>query len=248
MVALALDSLPPAQDPVAARVAALTRRHGAKEGVDLLAAVLREELPGRVALVSSFGTEAAVLLAMAAEVDASVPVVFLDTGKLFGETLRYRDRLAALLGLSDVRTIEPDPADVEAEDPNGLLWRANPDACCRIRKVLPLARALSGFDAWITGRKRYQSGTRSRLPVFEADAGRVKINPLASWDRDRLEAEFARRGLPRHPKEAEGYPSIGCMPCTDRVAPGADPRSGRWAGLGKTECGIHTLLPNGPRP
>ncbi len=226
-------------DPVAFRAEELTRRYGQGDALDVVRAALTGEDLGRVALVSSFGTEAAVLLAMVAEVEPATPVVFLDTGKLFGETLRYRDRLTALLGLADVRTVEPAPADLAAVDPDGLLWQASPDACCRIRKVLPLERALRGFDAWITGRKRYQAKTRARLDAFEAEAGRIKVNPLAAWDRERIQAEFERRGLPRHPKEGEGYPSIGCMPCTDRVSPGADLRSGRWKGFAKTECGIH---------
>ncbi|WP_207480483.1 phosphoadenylyl-sulfate reductase [Arenibaculum pallidiluteum] len=227
-------------DPLQDRLAALRVAYGGLEGTALLDGLIRREFAGRIALVSSFGTESALLLAMVAEVDRSLPVVFLDTGKLFGETLRYRDQLAARLGLSGIRTVEPDPADLRAADPEGLTWRSDPDACCRARKVLPLARALRGLDAWITGRKRYQSSTRLRLPVIELADGRFKVNPLAGWDRARIQAEFARRGLPPHPLESEGYLSIGCMPCTDRVAPGADPRSGRWSGLGKTECGIHS--------
>jgi phosphoadenosine phosphosulfate reductase len=223
------------------RADGLSRRLEGSDALTILDVALRREFPGRTALVSSFGAEAAVLLALVAEVEPSTPVVFIDTGKLFGETLRYRDRLAGLLGLTDIRTVEPASTDLRAGDPDGLLWQSAPDACCRIRKVLPLARALEGFDAWITGRKRYQARTRAHLAAFEADGERLKINPIAAWDRARVEAEFERRGLPRHPKEAEGYPSIGCMPCTDRVAPGADPRSGRWAGSAKTECGIHTL-------
>lgn len=221
------------------RAAHLSEQYGHLEGVDLLAPVLTQEFPGRIALVSSFGAEAAVLLSMVAEVAPSTPVVFLDTGKLFGETLRYRDKLTERLGLTDVRSIKPDPADVEAQDKDGVLWMQNASACCHIRKVLPLARALEGFDAWITGRKRFHAATRAKLDLFEADREKVKVNPLASWDRDRVQAEFDRRDLPRHPLEEDGFLSIGCMPCTDRVAPGEDIRSGRWRGSEKTECGIH---------
>lgn len=226
---------------VEALAAELRSRYEGLDGVALLEPLLRDGAAGRIALVSSFGAESAVLLALAAEADPSVPVVFLDTGKLFGETLRYRDKLARLLGLSDLRTVEPEPAELKAADPDGVLWLSDPDSCCRLRKTVPLERALSGFDAWITGRKRFQSSTRAAIPVFEASPdGRIKVNPLAGWTRTRIEEEFLRRGLPRHPLEADGFLSIGCMPCTDRVAPGADPRSGRWAGRGKTECGIHT--------
>lgn len=220
-------------------VADLTERYGHLDGVGLLSAVIGEAFPGRIALVSSFGTESAVLLALAAEADPSVPVVFINTGKLFGETLRYRDQLAKRLGLTDVREIGPTGEELLAGDPDGLLFNRDYDACCQLRKTVPLDRALGGFDAWITGRKRFQSSTRAALQLFEADGNRIKVNPLANWDKDRLEKEFTRRDLPRHPLEADGFLSIGCFTCTERVAPGADPRSGRWAGSAKTECGIH---------
>lgn len=219
--------------------AALTARYGGLDGVDLLHAMAREAFPGRVALVSSFGTESAVLLALAAEADPSFPVLFVDTGKMFGETLRYRDQLVKALGLTDVRTVSPTPEDLAA-DADGLLFTRSHDACCHLRKTVPLDRALAGFDAWVTGRKRFQSGTRAVLPLFEEAEGKIKINPLALWNRERIDQEFGRRNLPRHPLEADGFLSIGCFTCTERVATGADPRSGRWAGTAKTECGIHT--------
>ncbi|HYD67211.1 phosphoadenylyl-sulfate reductase [Azospirillum sp.] len=221
-------------------VADLTERYGHLDGVGLLSAVIGEAFPGRIALVSSFGTESAVLLALAAEADPSVPVVFINTGKLFGETLRYRDQLVTRLGLTDVRTIGPAAVDVAEADGDGMLWQRAPDACCHLRKTVPLRTAMEGFGAWITGRKRFQASTRAALPLFETQDGKVKVNPLATWDRARLDAEFERRDLPRHPLEEDGFLSIGCYTCTERVAPGADPRSGRWAGLAKTECGIHS--------
>jgi phosphoadenosine phosphosulfate reductase len=185
-----------------------------------------------------------VLLAMVAEVDPGTPVLFLDTGKMFGETLRYRDRLVARLGLSDVRTIAPEPVSLAMSDADGMLWSEDPDACCALRKVAPLGRALAGFDAWVSGRKRYQGGQRAALPIFETGAdGRIKINPLAGWSRSRVTAELLRRDLPRHPLEADGYLSIGCYTCTDRVRPGEDLRAGRWRGLAKNECGIHNPAP-----
>ncbi|CAO3421490.1 Phosphoadenylyl-sulfate reductase [thioredoxin] (EC 1.8.4.8) [Azospirillum doebereinerae] len=222
----------------ATRVEDLTALHGTLEGAPLLAAVHRA-FGGRVALVSSFGTESAVLLALAAEATPDFPVIFVNTGKLFGETLRYRDQLVTTLGLTDVREVGPTEDDLAAGDPQGMLFTRDYDACCHLRKTVPLDRALIGLDAWVTGRKRFQATTRAALPLFEAEGGRIKINPLAAWDKDRLETEFTRRGLPRHPLEADGYLSIGCFTCTERVAPGADPRSGRWAGSAKTECGIH---------
>jgi phosphoadenosine phosphosulfate reductase len=221
----------------------LIERYGGKSGEALLRPIIEQEFPGRIALVSSFGTEAAVLLDLVASIDRSVPVIFLDTEKLFGETLRYRDTLVARLGLTDVRSIRPDPVQVARIDPDGMLFQRDPDACCHLRKVAPLAAALRGFDAWISGRKRFQGGLRGALPTIEVADGRIKINPLATWTREDIEAAFAARGLPRHPLETDGFRSVGCMPCTDRVAPDADPRAGRWAGAGKTECGMHLSLP-----
>jgi phosphoadenosine phosphosulfate reductase len=220
------------------------------EGVSseaMLAAVLGAGrdggLAGRVAVVSSFGAESAVLLHLVAAVDPATPVVFLDTHKHFAETLAYRDALVTRLGLTGMMVMEPDEAVLAKKDEAGLRWSWDPDGCCAIRKVEPLARALAGFDATITGRKGFQSATRAGLARFELDtsdaAGRLKINPLANWDKAALDAYFAAHDLPVHPLVAQGYPSIGCAPCTSKVAPGEDPRSGRWKGWDKTECGIH---------
>ena len=223
----------------AERLRDLTDRYGKLDGADLLRPMLETEFPGRIALVSSFGAEAAVLLQIAAEIDRHLPVIFLDTGKLFGETLRYRDQLVKRFGLTDLRVIRPLEAEVEAADPEGVLWDSDTNGCCGVRKVEPLRRALAGFDAWISGRKRFHGALRTFLPVIELSGSKIKLNPLARWSKLRLEEEFARHDLPRHPLEADGFLSIGCLPCTDRVAPGGDARDGRWAGREKTECGIH---------
>jgi phosphoadenosine phosphosulfate reductase len=223
----------------AARLRELTERYVELDGEALLRPFIEREFPGRIALVSSFGAEAAVLLHAVAEIDRGLPVIFLDTGKLFGETLRYRDQLARRLKLTDLRIIKPDAEAVAEGDPGGVLWHGDPDGCCALRKVAPLRKALAGFDAWISGRKRFHGALRSFLPVIEASGEKIKINPLARWSRERIEAEFAARDLPRHPLEADGFLSIGCIPCTDRATAEADPRAGRWAGREKTECGIH---------
>ena len=194
---------------------------------------------GRIAVVSSFGAESAVLLALVADVDPSTPVVFVDTLHHFSETLAYRDTLARRLGLTDVRSVGPTNAALAAADPTAELWQYDPDACCSLRKVTPLDRALAPFDAWISGRKRHQSQTRAALPLSEQADGKTKLNPLAAWTAAQIEAEMVRRRLPRHALSLAGYPSIGCATCTRAVAAGEDPRSGRWAGTGKTECGIH---------
>jgi len=191
--------------------------------------------------VSSFGTESATLLKVMADVDPAIPVIFLDTGWLFEETLAYRDTLIATLGLKDVRSIKPAEETLSREDPDRDLWFSDPDACCRIRKVEPLARALKPFDAWLNGRKRFQGSSRAGIPVVEDDGARLKFNPFANVSREELEAIFARAKLPRHPLVASGFLSVGCMPCTSRTAEGEDERAGRWRGRAKTECGIHTM-------
>lgn len=201
---------------------------------------ITEAFAGSITLVSSFGTESALLLQMAADIDPSVPVTFLDTEKLFPETLEYRDQLVQRLGLRDVRIVKPVASQVARHDPEGGLWRENADRCCNLRKTLPLQTALEGFDAWITGRKRFQSATRRGVGLFEAEAnGRIKVNPLAFWSSQQIADEFDARGLPHHPLEAYGFLSVGCTTCTAPVAPGEDRRAGRWRGQGKTECGIH---------
>ncbi|HZL00674.1 MAG TPA: phosphoadenylyl-sulfate reductase [Caulobacteraceae bacterium] len=215
------------------------------------AAILRaaaQNFPKRLALVSSFGAESAVLLHLAAQIDRNTPVLFLDTGMLFGQTLDYRRQLATRLGLTDVRDLRPRFEDLALGDPHAELWRTDTDACCRIRKVLPLDAALCGFDAWITGRKRFHGGDRLRLPVIEEAEGRLKFNPLANWDKRELAAYAAGHHLPAHPLVAAGFPSIGCWPCTEAVGEGRDVRSGRWAGSQKVECGIHTARAPGAAP
>lgn len=227
------------ETPSALSAAELQATYGHLEGKDLLRAMITEVFPGRMGLVSSFGSESAVLLEMVADVDPSLPILFLNTGKLFGETLRYRDILRDRFGFTDIRSLEPAVDQLEAEDKNGLLWTRDLDACCDLRKTRPLEQALEGFDAWITGRKRFQSDGRADLPLIEESAGKVKVNPLVNWDLEALQAYANDQNLPRHPLVAEGYLSIGCMPCTRSVAPGEAYRSGRWSSTDKTECGIH---------
>ena len=202
-------------------------------------AAAREHFGDKLAIVSSFGSESAALLHVASQVDKSIPVIFLDTGKLFGETKRYRAELTDLLGLSDVRIITPDAESLAVQDPKGALWADNTDSCCFHRKVLPLKKALSGFDAWASGRKRFHAGERTSLRQFDHSDGRVKVNPLAYWNHAEVEAYIADKGLPGHPLVADGFLSIGCMPCTDRAEEGEDARAGRWRGRNKSECGIH---------
>jgi phosphoadenosine phosphosulfate reductase len=229
----------------AADAAALEARFAGVPAPAMLAELLAGELAGRVAAVSSFGAESAVLLHIVAGVDPDVPVIFTNTQKMFGETLAYRDTLSERLRFTDLRVLRPDPRLLAVRDRQAERWSYDPDGCCEIRKVEPLARALVPFDAWISGRKGFQAGTRTALPRFEEDQGRLKINPLVDWDKAALDAYFAEHDLPRHPLEAQGYPSIGCAPCTSPVRPGEDPRAGRWRGMDKVECGIHMIAGTG---
>jgi len=220
------------------------------DGLTLLRALLREgPLKGKTALVSSFGTESVVLLDMIATIDPAIPVIFLDTGKLFPETHAYREEITELLGLEDVRLATPSIGGLNRYDQAGDLWQREPDLCCHIRKTEPLEDALDGFAAWITGRKRYQGSTRASLPVIEGEpsAGRIKLNPLVRWTSEDIEHYRILRDLPAHPLHAEGYRSVGCSPCTRPTKDGEDPRAGRWWGLDKTECGIHRPAAEGEK-
>ena len=205
----------------------------------VIAAALKTVGRDQLALVSSFGTESAALLKVMADVDPAIPVIFLDTGWLFAETLAYRDTLVEKLGLADVRSIKPSAEALSQQDPERDLWFSNPDACCYLRKVEPLQRALKPFAGWINGRKRFQGGARAVIAVVEEDGARLKFNPLARASREEIAAIYHDANLPQHPLVASGFQSVGCMPCTSRTAPGEDARAGRWRGRDKTECGIH---------
>lgn len=214
------------------------------ESLALLRRAIETDHAGRIALVSSFGTESAVLLHLIARIDRRLPVIFLDTGKLFPDTVAYRNALITRLRLTDVRSIRPDPRHLADLDPDGTLFARDPDLCCAIRKTMPLDSALEGFDAWISGRKRGQTETRASIESTETGPdGRTVINPLRDWTRTDIETYFAAHDLPRHPLEADGFASIGCFSCTRRIRPGEDPRAGRWSGTGKTECGIFLARP-----
>lgn len=221
------------------RLGELQNAYGHLDGRELLEAFVGQ-FPGKVAVISSFGAEAVVLLDLVAQVDKALPVIFLDTDALFDETLDYQRQVSDQLGLTGVRVIRPDPADLKAA---ADLWEQDADRCCSLRKIIPLEKAVQGFEILVDGRKRFHGGGRETISTIEADAqGRVKVSPLARWDQDRIEAAFADRGLPRHPLVAQGYKSIGCWPCSRPVAPDEPVRAGRWAGAAKTECGIHRVV------
>ena len=228
--------------PVQARVDELNARYKHHGATAVLERAMTDPQVGKLALVSSFGAESVVLLHLVSIMDRTTPVIFIDTEMLFAETLTYQAELAERLRLTDVRIIKPRREDVFVRDNEGLLHLHDPDACCHMRKTEPLQRALSGFDAWITGRKRYQGKTRAAIDFFENEADlRIKVNPLAHWESHDLQDYIVENRLPRHPLVAKGYPSIGCAPCTTRVNDGEDPRAGRWRDLEKEECGIHIV-------
>lgn len=238
--------------PVADRVAALNAAYRHHSASAVLERAVEDPTVGRIAMVSSFGAESVALLHLVSVIDRTIPVLFIDTRMLFPETLDYQADVADRLGLTDVQRVAARALDIAIEDRDGTLHRRDPDACCDLRKSRPLDRALEPFDAWITGRKRFQSGSRAQIEFFETDgAHRIKVNPLAYWTPQDVQDYMINNRLPRHPLVAQGYPSIGCAPCTSPVAPGEDPRAGRWRGAAKDECGIHVIngkMVRGPLP
>ena len=219
---------------------AVLRAQGEDLGAQELLRLAIESFSGKIAVISAFAAESVVLLHQLAQLDPTTPVLFLNTHKLFGETMRYRDRLQETLGLTDIRSVGPHPDDRRAQDPAGTLWSRDPDACCHFRKVVPLRRTLTGFDAIVTGRKRFQTAERATMHKVELVEGRVRFNPLVDWSLPELIAYMDEHRLPKHPLINDGYPSIGCIPCTRRVAADEGYRDGRWAGSDKVECGIHS--------
>jgi phosphoadenosine phosphosulfate reductase len=184
----------------------------------------------------------AVLVDLAAKARPGVDVLFLDTGYHFAETIGTRDAVEAV---HDVRIVNATPEHTVAEQDSLLgkdLFAREPNQCCALRKVAPLQKTLAGYDAWVTGVRRVEAPTRAGTPLVTYDEkfGLVKINPIAAWSDDEMDAYIVEHGVLVNPLVAEGYPSIGCAPCTAKPAPGADKRSGRWAGTGKIECGLHT--------
>lgn len=224
------------------RALRLNDRYKHHAAIEVLRRSLNDPDLGQVTLVSSFGAESVVLLHMVSLVAPGTPVLFIDTQMLFQETLDYQVEVADKLKLTNVQVVRATEREVALNDPDGTLHQFNTDACCDFRKTIPLERELSKFDAWITGRKRFQGGERQELEFFEAEPpSRLRINPLAHWRSSDVQDYMAENKLPRHPLVAKGYASIGCAPCTSPVKPGEDPRAGRWRGSNKTECGIHFI-------
>ncbi len=228
--------------PLSEWVEALNQRYKHHSATAVMERALSDPDLGRIALVSSFGAESVVLLHMVSVIKKDTPVLFVDTEMLFPETLGYQQEVSEKLGLTDVRTIHASKIAIITGDRDGTLHKQSTDACCDLRKVQPMEAALAPFDSWITGRKRFQAGTRAALEFFEQEGDiRIKINPLAHWAPEDVQDYMINNNLPRHPLVAKGYPSIGCAPCTSPVKPGEDPRAGRWRNEDKEECGIHFI-------
>ena len=213
----------------------------------LLRAMIHTEFKGKIAALTSFGADSAILLSLIAEIDPDTPVFFLDTQKHFPETLSYACKLKKFLGLRNVVWLQPNEEMLNRIDTDGNLWKHQPNRCCWLRKVEPLDRAIAekGIEALITGRKRFQTVQRAAMEPIELDEkGIFRINPLAAWTRAQMDFYSIARQLPTHPLVEHGYKSIGCAPCTHPVRDGQDERAGRWAHTfdgddKKTECGIH---------
>lgn len=202
----------------------------------MLSRLLHGGVAGRVAVISSFGAEAACLLSLVASKDPSTPVVFLDTRKHFDETLDYVDDLMDQLGLTTLVRTRPSPARLAVEDPDGRLHATDTDRCCYLRKTLPMIGVLRNYDCVLTGRKRFQTAERSTMNIVEVQETWLRVNPLHDWTREQILEYLDTRGILQHPLVSQGYASIGCEPCTE---PSSDARAGRWPGSSKTECGIH---------
>ena len=231
------------------RLESLQKSYGELDAKELLDVMVNSEFKNEIAFVSSFGSGSALLLSLIAEIDPNAPILFLETGKHFPETLDYVESLSNHLDLKNVQMLKPREDLVNNIDSSGDLWESQPNRCCWLRKVEPLQRALDegGYKALITGRKRYQTPQRANMENIELNEDeRFRINPLAYWSKEKVESEFKNRNLPEHPLVKDGYLSIGCAPCTRPVKEGEDPRAGRWAhtadadnGGQKVECGIH---------
>ena len=207
-----------------------------------------ERFAPRITFATGFGAEGCVLVDLVARHDLPIDLFTLDTGLLFPETYSLWHRLEKRYGVT-IRAVRPrESVDEQARSHGDRLWESDPDACCALRKVEPLRAALRGFDAWITAIRRDQTADRATSAIVERDLryGLVKVNPLAAWSRADVAAYVRDHDVPTNPLHEQGYPSIGCVPCTSRVLPGEDPRAGRWRGRAKTECGLHAR-PANPR-
>ena len=218
------------------RARALNEEFAGLTAQQILARLLRGNVAGRIAVVSSFGAEAACLLKLVADKDPATPVVFLDTRKHFDQTLQYVDDLMDQLGMTTLVRARPAQVRLEVEDPDGTLHQRDSDRCCYLRKTIPMIGVLKNYDCVLTGRKRFQTHDRAGMGIVEVQESWLRVNPLADWSREQVLEFLSGHHLLEHPLVSQGYASVGCEPCT---TPSEDFRAGRWAGSDKTECGIH---------
>ena len=211
--------------------------------VNILKVMIKDIFHNKIVVTSSFGAESVVILHLVSKVDLNTPIIFLNTGKLFPETLEYVNTLRRKLKLNKIKILNPDFEELQIQDEKNDLYKMNPDLCCQIRKVIPLQKALKNFDAWINGRKRFHDFERKNIKQIEKVNGLIKINPLYDWSFKDIQNYININKLPEHPLVKKGYKSIGCIPCTNKVADDKAHRSGRWINNKKTECGIHTFNP-----
>ena len=211
--------------------------------VNILKVMIKDIFHNKIVVTSSFGAESVVILHLVSKVDLNTPIIFLNTGKLFPETLEYVNTLRRKLKLNKIKILNPDFEELQIQDEKNDLYKINPDLCCQIRKVIPLQKALKNFDAWINGRKRFHDFERKNIKQIEKVNGLIKINPLYDWSFKDIQNYININKLPEHPLVKKGYKSIGCIPCTSKVTDDEPHRSGRWINNKKTECGIHTFNP-----
>tara|TARA_X000000950_G_scaffold118865_2_gene148998 strand:- start:4701 stop:5384 length:684 start_codon:yes stop_codon:yes gene_type:complete len=190
------------------------------------------------AYVCSFGSESAVLLDMISKINNNFPIIFINTHKLFKETLDYKEILKRIFNITNIIEVFPSNLNIKNYDHNSDLWKKNPDLCCNIRKVLPLENALKNYEAWFSGRKGFHSESRKKKKIIELENNKYVVSPLLKWDQEKINEYFNDNKLVRHPLFNQGYLSIGCETCTSK-SKSSDFRSGRWTGTSKTECGIH---------
>jgi phosphoadenosine phosphosulfate reductase len=212
--------------------------------VDLLKVMIKKIFKRKIVVTSSFGAESVVILDLVSKIDKNIPIIFLDTGKLFPETLDYLIKVKKFLSLKNIKIQKPSLKDLRINDSKGILYKTDPELCCKIRKVIPLEKAINPYEAWINGRKRFHGLDRKNIKKIEKLNNIIKINPLTDWSFEEINNYIKKNKLPEHPLIKKGYKSIGCLPCTNKIADDKPTRSGRWKDLKKNECGIHVYNPS----
>ena len=221
------------------KIKALNSKFANGEPISILEHSILNLFKNKIVYVCSFGTESAIILHLISKISKDIPILILNTHFLFEETIKYKDDLLKLLGLRNCHEVFPDDKLLKKFDSDNDLWKTEVDKCCNLRKVLPLEKSLTNFEAWISGRKTYHLAERKNLKAFEIINKKIVVNPLFKSSKDFVENYFLLNELPKHPLVAKGYLSIGCKHCTIKTNNIKDLREGRWSDKTKTECGIH---------